>query len=150
MQPSAHHFTVDQAISILEADLPTLFERDLYYDLYATDIVFQDPINTFRGKVSYRLIFWALRFHSRLFFRTLQFDVHGVNPVESQSIRAEWTVRGTLRLPWQPQLDFGGYSLYRFNHQGQIDYHRDVWERSPKEIFQQFWRRGQANKNPQP
>jgi hypothetical protein len=131
-------FTPDQVMATLQADLPHLFERDISYTIYTRDVFFQDPVNTFRGKVNYRIIFWTLRFHGRLFFTDLHFDVHQIQAENPQTIRVDWTVRGTLRLPWHPRLLFNGYSLYQLDQQGLIYNHRDTWDRSPQEILRQF------------
>ena len=56
-----------QLITTLQQDLPTLFEQDISYQIYTHDIYFRDPVNKFKGKFNYRLIFWTLRFHGRLF-----------------------------------------------------------------------------------
>ncbi len=129
---------VEVAIQILKQELPSLFQKDLSYDIYSSDIYFRDPVNTFKGKFNYRIIFWTLRFHGRLFFTDLAFDLHDVYPVSESSVRADWTVRGILRLPWKPELLFNGYSLYQFNSQGLIYEHIDTWDRSPGEILKQF------------
>ncbi len=129
----------DRAIAILKQDLPTLFQTDISYDIYSSDIHFKDPVNQFNGKFNYRIIFWTLRFHGKLFFTELWFDVHAVEPTSDRTIRADWTVRGTLRLPWKPQLLFNGYSIYTLNEAGLITDHIDTWDRSPGEILKQFW-----------
>lgn len=129
---------VEVAIHTLKQELPSLFQKDLSYDIYSSDIYFRDPVNTFKGKFNYRIIFWTLRFHGRLFFTDLAFDLHDVYPESKTSIRADWTVRGTLRLPWKPELLFNGYSLYQFNAKGLIYEHIDTWDRSPGEILKQF------------
>lgn len=126
-------------LTTLRNDLPTLFEQDISYDIYTQDIFFKDPVNQFKGKLSYRIIFWTLRFHGGLFFTDLHFDLHDVRVEDELVIRADWTVRGTLRLPWRPQLYFNGYSLYTLNTGGQIYDHRDTWDRSPGAILRQFW-----------
>jgi hypothetical protein len=129
---------VAAAIQVLNHELPTLFEKDLTYDIYSSDIFFRDPVNTFKGKFNYRIIFWTLRFHGRLFFTHLAFDLHNVYPTDENTVRADWTVRGTLRLPWKPDLLFNGYSLYQFNSAGLIYEHVDTWDRPPGEILKQF------------
>ncbi len=125
-------------LDTLQRDLPTLFERDISYDIYSPDIFFQDPVNSFKGKLNYRIIFWTLRFHGRLFFTNLWFDLHAVYPVDAQTIRADWTVRGTLRLPWKAAIFFNGYSIYSLNADRLIDRHIDTWDRSPQAILRQF------------
>ncbi|MBD2543043.1 DUF2358 domain-containing protein [Planktothricoides sp. FACHB-1370] len=134
---------IPKAIATLQQELPTLFERDLSYDIYAEDIFFKDPVNTFKGKFNYRIIFWTLRFHGRLFFTELYFDLHNVQQTKPESepeiILANWTVRGILRLPWKPTLLFNGYSTYKLNHAGLIYEHIDTWDRSPIDILKQFW-----------
>ncbi len=132
--------TLDALMATLKQDLPTLFERDISYDIYTDDIVFQDPVNTFKGKFNYRIIFWTLRFHGRLFFTELYFDLHDVLPQDG-CILATWTVRGTLRLPWKPRLLFNGTSTYKLRD-GLIYEHIDTWDRKPSEIWRQFWQKG--------
>jgi hypothetical protein len=129
---------MEGAIATLQHELPTLFQQDLSYDIYSQDIEFRDPVNRFKGKFNYRIIFWTLRFHGRLFFTELYFDLHQVQTDSPQTIRADWTVRGTLRLPWNANLYFNGYSIYHFNPAGLIDRHVDTWDRSPAEILRQF------------
>ncbi|MBW4692507.1 MAG: DUF2358 domain-containing protein [Lyngbya sp. HA4199-MV5] len=133
---------VERAIVTLQHDLPMLFERDIAYDIYSQAIDFRDPVNRFKGKFNYRIIFWTLRFHGRLFFTDLHFDLHRVQQATPETIRADWTVRGTLRVPWKATLFFNGYSLYTLNEDGLITTHVDTWDRSPKEILKQFVRRG--------
>ena len=136
--PLTFQAQVDRNIQILQAELPTLFEKDLSYDIYTPDIFFQDPVNRFKGKLNYRIIFWTLRFHGGLFFTELYFDLHGVKQQADRCIRADWTVRGKLRLPWATQLLFNGYSLYDLNEQGLIYRHLDTWDREPLAILKQF------------
>ncbi|PSB26986.1 DUF2358 domain-containing protein [Stenomitos frigidus] len=129
---------VERAIATLQQELPMLFERDLSYDIYSQDIDFRDPVNRFKGKLNYRIIFWTLRFHGRLFFTELHFDLHNVQQPEPETIRADWTVRGTLRVPWKAKLFFNGYSIYTLNQDGLISTHVDTWDRTPGEILKQF------------
>jgi len=129
---------LEAIVATLQQDLPTLFERDISYGIYSQDIYFQDPVNTFRGKFNYRVIYWTLRFHGRLFFTEVHFDLHRVYPLDGSTIRAEWTVRGRLRLPWKAELLFTGYSLYSVAPDGMINRHIDTWERSPGELLRQF------------
>ena len=138
----------DPILETLRRDLPTLFERDIAYDIYTRDIFFKDPVNQFKGKLNYRIIFWTLRFHGGLFFSDLHFDLHDVRVEQDFVIRADWTVRGTLRLPWRPPLLFNGYSLYKLNQAGQIYDHRDTWDRSPQAILRQFWPHTDENSLP--
>ena len=133
---------VEQVIATLKHDLPTLFEKDISYALYSKDIYFQDPVNTFKYKFNYRIIFWTLRFHARLFFSEIYFDVHEVEQSAEDTILAKWTVRGVLRVPWKAKLFFNGYSTYQFNLDGLIYQHIDTWDRKPGEILQQFWQKG--------
>lgn len=135
--------SLEQTIETLEQDLPTLFERDISYEIYTQDISFRDPVNRFKGKFSYRIIFWTLRFHARLFFTEIYFDLHEVDRSEEDTILAKWTVRGTLRVPWKAKLYFDGYSTYKLNSEGKIYEHIDTWDRSAGEILRQFFRKGE-------
>lgn len=139
--------TVSHTIEILKTELQTLFERDLSDDIYTDDIFFKDPVNTFKGKFNYRIIFWTLRFHGQLFFTDIHFDLHDVRPTEPNIILANWTVRGTLRLPWKPRLYFQGFSTYKLNESGLIYEHIDTWDRKPTDILKQFWSNPQETGN---
>ena len=134
--------SVEQVIKTLKEDLPTLFEKDISYDIYTDDIYFKDPVNTFKYKFNYRIIFWTLRFHARLFFTQIYFDVHEVSQSAEDTILAKWTVRGVLRVPWKAGLLFNGYSTYKLNQDNLIYEHIDTWDRKPGEILRQFWQRG--------
>lgn len=130
---------IQPIIETLKQDLPTLFEKDITYNIYTQDILFRDPVNKFKGKFGYRIVFWTLRFHARLFFTQIFFDLHEVNSSSDDIILAKWTVRGTLRLPWKPRLLFNGDSTYKLNRDGLIYEHVDSWDRKPSEILQQFF-----------
>lgn len=129
---------IQQLITTLEKDLPTLFETDISYEIYTKDIYFQDPVNKFKGKFNYRIIFWTLRFHGKLFFSELYFDLHDVKQTAEDIILANWTVRGKLRLPWKANIFFNGYSTYKLTKSGLIYEHIDTWDRQPREILKQF------------
>ena len=111
---------VEEVIQRLKLDLPTLFEKDIFYDIYTKDIFFKDPVNTFKWKFNYRIIFWTLRFHGRLFFTELYFDLHDVQQTAKDTILANWTVRGVLRVPWKAKIFFNGYSTYKVNQDSLI------------------------------
>ncbi|MEH2260383.1 DUF2358 domain-containing protein [Nostoc sp.] len=132
---------VEKVINTLKEDLPTLFEKDISYDIYTQNIYFKDPVNTFKYKFNYRIIFWTLRFHARLFFTQIYFDVHEVYQSAEDTILAKWTVRGVLRVPWKAGLLFNGYSTYKLNQDNLIYEHIDTWDRKPGEILRQFWQR---------
>ncbi|MEH2422003.1 MAG: DUF2358 domain-containing protein [Nostoc sp.] len=133
---------VERVIKTLKQDLPTLFQKDISYDIYTQDIYFKDPVNTFKYKFNYRIIFWTLRFHARLFFTQIYFDVHEVYQSAEDTILANWTVRGVLRVPWKAGLLFNGYSTYKLNQNNLIYEHIDTWDRKPGEILKQFWQKG--------
>lgn len=133
--------SVERVIKTLKEDLPTLFEKDISYHIYTDDIYFKDPVNTFKYKFNYRIIFWTLRFHARLFFTQIYFDVHEVFQSAEYTILAKWTVRGVLRVPWKAGLLFNGYSTYKLNQDNLIYEHIDTWDRKPGEILKQFWQR---------
>ena len=135
--------SVERVIKTLKEDLPTLFQKDISYQIYTQDIYFKDPVNTFKYKFNYRIIFWTLRFHARLFFTQIYFDVHEVYQSAEDTILAKWTVRGVLRVPWKAGLLFNGYSTYKLNQDNLIYEHIDTWDRKPGEILKQFWQKGE-------
>ena len=135
---------IEENIKILKHDLPTLFEKDISYDIYTDDILFEDPLNKFKWKFNYRIIFWTLRFHAGLFFTDIHFDLHDLYQSNENAIFAKWTVRGTLRVPWRAKIFFNGHSNYTLNEDGLIYEHIDTWDRKPSEILGQFFRKGES------
>ncbi|MCG5061653.1 MAG: DUF2358 domain-containing protein [Limnoraphis sp. WC205] len=148
LTPEQYQAKIETVINTLKQDLPTLFEKDISYEIYTSDIYFTDPVNTFKWKFNYRIIFWTLRFHAGLFFSEIYFDLHQVQQTAVDLITADWTVRGTLRLPWKPQIFFNGSSAYHLSNQALIYRHEDTWDRSPQTILKQFFQR-QPNSNPE-
>ncbi len=142
LSKSEYQLQVERAIDTLKQDLPTLFEKDISYDIYTQDIYFKDPVNTFKWKFNYRIIFWTLRFHARLFFTEIYFDLHDVKQTDEETIKAYWTVRGTLRVPWKARIFFNGDSTYKLTKNALIYNHLDTWDRKPSEILKQFFRKG--------
>lgn len=81
-------------------------------------------MNTFVGIENYKSIFWALRFHGRIFFKALWVDILRVwQPVENV-IMVRWTVHGIPRVPWESRARFDGTSEYKLDKQGKIYEHR--------------------------
>jgi hypothetical protein len=142
LNKSEYQSQVARDIETLQKDLPTLFEKDISYDIYTQDIYFQDPVSKFKYKFNYRIIFWTLRFHARLFFTEIYFDLHDVKQTAEDIITANWTVRGRLRVPWKADIFFSGDSTYKLTKDGLIYNHLDTWDRKPSEILKQFFRKG--------
>ncbi|CAI5535759.1 unnamed protein product [Closterium sp. Naga37s-1] len=119
-----YYVNVGYAIRTLREELPTLFYRDMTYDIYREDITFQDPMNTFKGVDNYRLIFKALRFHGKIFFKALCVDVLRVWQPNERTIQIRWSVRGIPRLPWEAHGRFDGTSEYKLDSSGKIYSHK--------------------------
>ncbi|CAM6022116.1 unnamed protein product [Sphagnum balticum] len=112
------------AIRTLREELPCLFYKDLSFDIYRDDVVFRDPMNTFEGIDNYKLVFWALRFHGRIFFKALWVDIVRVWQPSDKVIMVRWTVRGIPRVPWETQGHFDGTSEYKLDKDGKIYEHK--------------------------
>ncbi|KAG9448420.1 hypothetical protein H6P81_014548 [Aristolochia fimbriata] len=112
------------AIRTLRDEFPAIFYREPSFDIYREDIAFMDPSNSFVGIDNYKLIFWALRFNGRLFFKALWVDIISVwQPVES-TVMIRWAVHGIPRVPWETQGRFDGVSEYKLDRNGKIFEHR--------------------------
>ncbi|XVF80155.1 hypothetical protein PTKIN_Ptkin15bG0048000 [Pterospermum kingtungense] len=119
-----YYLNMGYAIRTLREEFPDLFYRELSFDIYRDDIVFKDPLNTFVGIDNYKSIFWALRFHGRIFFKALWLDIISVwQPVENV-IMVRWTVHGIPRVPWERRGRFDGISEYKLDKNGKIFEHR--------------------------
>ncbi|KMT20384.1 hypothetical protein BVRB_1g003830 [Beta vulgaris subsp. vulgaris] len=119
-----YYLNMGYAIRCLREEFPELFCKELSFDIYRDDIVFKDPLNTFAGIENYKSIFWALRFHGKIFFRALWIEIISVwQPVENV-ILVRWTVHGIPRVPWESRGRFDGVSEYKFDKNGKIYAHK--------------------------
>ncbi|KAJ4976930.1 hypothetical protein NE237_002036 [Protea cynaroides] len=112
------------AVRTLREDMPLIFSKDLNYDIYRDDITFIDPLNTFTGIENYKLIFWALRFHSRLLFREISLEVYRIWQPSENVILIRWNLRGVPRVPWEAKGQFQGTSRYKLDRNGKIYEHK--------------------------
>ncbi|KAJ8900523.1 hypothetical protein K2173_025300 [Erythroxylum novogranatense] len=119
-----YYVNMGYAIRTLREEFPELFYRELTFDIYRDDIVFKDPINTFAGLENYKSIFWALRFHGRIFFRALWVDIGSVWQPAENVIMVRWTVHGIPRVPWESHGRFDGTSEYKLDSKGKIFEHQ--------------------------
>lgn len=140
-----YHANVGEAIITLKEEIPHLFQRDLTYDIYDEDIVFMDKRNRFQGMKKYRLVFWSLRFHGRIFFHTLYVEVLRVWQPCDDVIMMRWRVHGRPRVPWEAEGIFDGTSEYRLNQKGKIYCHKvdniifsDSFRFQPLPLFQRL------------
>lgn len=130
------------------------FTLDAYVSLRREDIVFRDPLNTFGGLHNYKLIFSALRFHGRIFFKAIWVDIVRVWQPSDNVITVRWTVRGVPRVPWEAQGRFEGTSEYKLDKEGKIYEHKvdNVLLNSPPKFHAQtvldLVRVGQTNPTP--
>ncbi|KAF8411288.1 hypothetical protein HHK36_003835 [Tetracentron sinense] len=112
------------AVRTLREDLPLLFSQHLNYDIYRDDIAFKDPMNTFMGIESYKMIFWALRFHGRILFREISLEICRVWQPSEKVIVIRWNLKGVVRVPWEAKGQFQGNSRYKLDRNGKIYEHR--------------------------
>ncbi|KAH9316317.1 hypothetical protein KI387_024944 [Taxus chinensis] len=118
-----YYVNMGSAIRTLREDLPVLFSKEFTYDIYRDDITFTDPLNSFHGIENYKLIFGALRFHGRIFFREIWIDIVRVWQPSDAVILVRWTVNGIPRVPWEAQGRFDGTSKYKLDKDGKIYEH---------------------------
>ncbi|KAM6600933.1 hypothetical protein CsatA_020542 [Cannabis sativa] len=119
-----YYVNMGYAIRTIREEFPELFYRELSFDIYRDDIVFKDPLNTFMGIENYKFIFWALRFHGKMFFKALWVDISSVWQPMENVIMVRWTVHGIPRVPWESRGRFDGTSAYKLDKEGKIFEHR--------------------------
>lgn len=117
------HANVGRAIRTLREEIPLLFVEDFTYDIYREDIVFRDPRNCFKGMKNYKTIFWSLRFHGRIFFKSLYVEVKRIWQIDDTCIRMRWQVHGIPRVPWEAEGIFDGVSTFKLDRKGLIYEH---------------------------
>ncbi|KAK9757879.1 hypothetical protein RND81_01G192600 [Saponaria officinalis] len=119
-----YYLNLGYAIRSLREEFPELFYREPRFDIYREDIVFKDPLNTFTGIENYKTVFWALRFHGRIFFKALWVDILSVWQPMENVILIRWTVHGIPRVPWESRGRFDGLSEYKLDKNGKIYEHK--------------------------
>ncbi|CAI0440479.1 unnamed protein product [Linum tenue] len=112
------------AVRTLREDMPSLFIRDLNYDIYRDDITFRDPTNVFAGISNYKLLFWSLRFHGKLLFKDIAVEVYRIWQPSDNVILIRWNVKGIPRVPWEAKGEFQGTSTYKLDRNGKIYEHK--------------------------
>lgn len=123
-QKQDYYVNMGHAIRCLREEFPELFYREPSFDIYRDDIVFKDPLNTFAGIENYKSLFWALRFHGRIFFRALWVEILSVWQPMENVILVRWTVHGIPRVPWESRGRFDGISEYKLDRNGKIYQHK--------------------------
>uniref|UniRef100_A0A5B6ZH83 NTF2-like domain-containing protein n=1 Tax=Davidia involucrata TaxID=16924 RepID=A0A5B6ZH83_DAVIN len=123
-QRNDFYLNLGLSVRTLREDLPSLFTKDLNYDIYRDDITFVDPLNTFTGIENYKLIFWALRFHGKILFREISLEVFRVWQPSENVILIRWNLMGVPRVPWEAKGEFQGTSRYKLDRNGKIYEHR--------------------------
>ncbi len=118
-------------IEILKADYQR-FPHDQTYGLYASDVFFQDPLNSFRGVDRYREM---ITFISQ-WFQEPHLDLHHITQ-NDRHIHTEWTLSWIFPLPWRPHLSISGYTEMELNGEGLIQSHIDYWNCSRWDVFKQ-------------
>ncbi|MGB3573582.1 MAG: DUF2358 domain-containing protein, partial [Phormidesmis sp.] len=97
-------------IEQLKADYARFPERQTY-SLYAEDVQFKDPLNSFSGVERYQKM---IGFLSR-FFREIQMDLHSIEQTTPSLITTHWTLNMTAPMPWSPRLSIPGRSELGLN-----------------------------------
>jgi len=129
--------TIDPAvIEQLKADYARFPERQTY-SLYAEDVQFKDPLNSFSGVERYQKM---IGFLSR-FFREIQMDLHSIEQTTPSLITTHWTLNMTAPMPWSPRLSIPGRSELGLNAKQLIESHIDYWNCSRLDVLMQVFGR---------
>jgi hypothetical protein len=113
------------------------FPKDQTYSIYASDVLFKDPVNEFWGVDRYQKM---IRFIDTWFIDPT-LDVHHMEQRDRQ-IETRWTLSWTAPLPWKPRMSIAGWSELELNSDGLIVSHIDHWHDSKLNVLKQVFRRG--------
>ncbi|NJK62892.1 MAG: DUF2358 domain-containing protein [Synechococcaceae cyanobacterium SM2_3_1] len=116
------------------------FPADQTYSLYAEDVYFRDPLNSFRGRTNYQnMINWM-----ETWFVDIHMDLHEIQQ-QGDEVSTEWTLSWRAPLPWRPRLQVRGWTEMKLNAQGLIQSHVDYWYCSRWELVQQLFQTSPAS-----
>ncbi|XP_059074412.1 uncharacterized protein LOC131065253 isoform X2 [Cryptomeria japonica] len=119
-------WSCEEVMSLLEADLPRLFdEQGIDKSMYEKDVKFRDPITKHDSLDGYLFNISLLR----LIFSPL-FQLHSLKQTGPNDITTRWTM--VMRfglLPWRPELVFTGTTVMSINPEtGKFRSHVDYWD----------------------
>lgn len=121
----------------LEKELPDLFTSEsANYSLYTRDVLFEDPLNKFRGAKRYASNISFLK--ESPVFTQAKFYLHSSRTLPDRStVRTRWTLQMTVAaLPWKPTVIFTGISDYRVDISSKlVTGHYDYWDSLSSSAF---------------
>ncbi|WP_448571989.1 DUF2358 domain-containing protein [Trichothermofontia sp.] len=120
-------------VDILKADYAR-FPQQQTYGIYAPDVYFQDPLNSFHGVDRYRRM---IGFIER-WFQQPCLELHDIQRA-GQHITTHWTLSWTSPLPWRPRISIPGWSELTLNDQALIVAHIDHWHCSRLAVLRQHF-----------
>lgn len=120
-------------LEIIERDYQT-FPADQTYSIYADNVYFKDPLNSFRGIERYQNM---IQFMST-WFKEVDLELHNIYQSEN-IIHTEWTLHWTTPLPWKPPIAIPGRSELTINEQNLIIAHIDYWNCSKWNVVKQHF-----------
>ncbi|MEH2115852.1 DUF2358 domain-containing protein [Nostoc sp.] len=118
-------------IEILKEDYQR-FPVNQTYNIYASDVYFQDPLNKFRGVKRYKEMINFIQ----TWFLNPKMDVHNIQGL-GDTIKTEWTLSWNTPLPWKPRISIPGWSELGLNSDGLIVSHIDYWNCSRLDVVKQ-------------
>ena len=117
-----YYANMGDALRVLREDVPQLFSKELNMSIYRDDVVFTDGRLEFQGLKNYKIIFWSLRFHGKLFFRHTNVDILRIWQPEDYQIKMRWKIVGIPRVgDMEGVID--GISTYKLDRRGKIYEH---------------------------
>ncbi|MEO1634822.1 MAG: DUF2358 domain-containing protein [Cyanobacteria bacterium J06631_9] len=133
--------TTEQIIERLKEDYAR-FPKEQSYELYAKDVQFKDPLNSFSGVEKYKKM---IAFLSQ-FFRDIDMELHSIEQIEQieqtgvTSILTRWMLNMTAPAPWAPRLSISGRSELGLDSQQLINSHIDYWNCSRLDVLKQVFK----------
>lgn len=121
-------------IQILKQDYQR-FPANQTYSIYAEDVYFQDPLNSFRGIGLYKKMIAFIN----NWFVAPKFDLHDICQT-GDVIKTRWTLSWNTPLPWKPRITISGWSELQLNSAGLIASHIDYWNCSRLDVLKQHFR----------
>ncbi|HIK05453.1 MAG TPA: DUF2358 domain-containing protein [Trichormus sp. M33_DOE_039] len=127
-------------IEILKQDYQR-FPVNQTYSIYADDVYFQDPLNSFRGVERYQKMIKFIQ----TWFLNCRMDLHNIQQL-GDTIKTEWTLSWNTPLPWKPPISISGWSELGLNSDGLINSHIDYWHCSRLDVLKQHFSQPTNNK----
>mmetsp|Transcript_38272 Transcript_38272/g.83255 ORF Transcript_38272/g.83255 Transcript_38272/m.83255 type:complete len:255 (+) Transcript_38272:133-897(+) len=126
-----------------------LWTGNIDANLYDSDCVFTDPTLSFQGLATFQRNVKNLQPVLKVLVSESATTFRGIRRIEgAPKVEAEWRMTGTFRLPWKPELNLDGRTLFTYEEAkgNRVVRYDEFWQLSARDALLQLVTPGRRNK----